>query len=243
MSSCEEWPASPASFGPLRYFLSPSPALLEHHRLELLDAAARSPSGGRRAPRGTPESRPPCRPAGRSGPGNCRPRRSAPRGRGCRWREPFSCSLLSEADSVLALWSMSSAACSTCWVACSVPRTIASSSRLARDMSGGNAPPPENAATSSRLRLSAAWISLELGLVGVRLGDLRARLLHRLAVRLGARLDQAAQRLDLGHELVMAQRRFGLARGHGRRARLHARPARCGKSCAEPASVQPPERF
>jgi len=39
-----------------------------------------------------------------------------------------------------------------------VPRTIASSSRLARAMSGGSAPPPANAATSSRLRLSAAWI-------------------------------------------------------------------------------------
>ena len=77
----------------------------------------------------------------------------------------------------------------------------------------------QRAAAGKRGDLLAAALErrvdrLELGLVGLRLGDLRARRLHRGAVRLGARLDQAAQRLDLRHELMVAQRGLGVARGN-----------------------------
>ena len=56
---------------------------------------------------------------------------------------------------------------------------------------------------------------VELVLVGLRLGDLCPRPLHLLARHCGARLDQRAQRLQLGHEIAVT--RIGLDRGR----RLH----------------------
>ena len=130
------------------------------------------------------------------------------------WASPCSWLPLTDADSVLAAWSISSAACRIDCVACSVPPTMAASSRLAR------------AVCSLLVRLGAerghfvpgaldrGIDQAELVLVGLRLRDLRPRALERVAVDLGARPDQLAQRLQLGHELAMLQRAFRVARGN-----------------------------
>ena len=176
MSSCEEWPASPASFGPLRNFLSPSAALVEHDRLELLDAA---PDFHQAADvlleerQGLDHLADPL--AGQvleiAGLENL--------------HHPVA-DVVGEALLVLALERGGQRVGALVDVLGGLQHLLRRLLGAAHDgrklaarrarCRGGSAPPPASAATSSRLRLSAAWISLELGLVGLRLGDLRARL-------------------------------------------------------------------
>jgi hypothetical protein len=54
----------------------------------------------------------------------------------------------------------------------------------------------------------------------LRLGDLRPRPLHRVALHAGRRFDQRAQRLQFRHEFLMTQRVLQRRGGNGsRRAR------------------------
>ena len=55
MSSCEEWPRVAGELRAVQELAVPFSRRVERDRLEVLDAAARSPSCGRRAPRGTPD--------------------------------------------------------------------------------------------------------------------------------------------------------------------------------------------
>ncbi len=108
--------------------------------------------------------------------------------------EPLSWPLLSAADSVLAAWSISSAACRIDCVARSVPPTMAASSRPARAICSL---PWRFGAERGHLvpgALDRGVDQAEFVLVGLRLGDLRPRPLQRVAVdrRRAARSARAA---------------------------------------------------